>query len=225
MEDGRLSDRQSSKTIKRIQSKRAEGYEASRKYMIEQDRTLGGPRGAVYGMRRSMLEGHIDLLELSMNAMRDVFEHVQSEIRENESYDLGADMREVFGFDAPKELGFDEMREWYRDKFLDIFMTLDTSTLDSMEQATLSLLDEVWVEYMDQVSELKHTIHFRGYGRRDPRIEFKKEAYNMFDKLLSVYNRTVLNGVCAFALPDSSSPDSNVIIDDGYVKEIRENKD
>lgn len=49
----------------------------------------------------------------------------------------------------------------------------------------LRAIDALWVEHLDQMSFLRDSIGLRGYGQRDPLVEYKHEAYQMFQELLS----------------------------------------
>jgi preprotein translocase subunit SecA len=48
----------------------------------------------------------------------------------------------------------------------------------------LRAVDDLWVEHLDAMDHLRTGIGLRGYGQRDPLIEYKKEAYNFFNRLL-----------------------------------------
>ncbi|MEM6410436.1 MAG: preprotein translocase subunit SecA [Pseudomonadota bacterium] len=52
-------------------------------------------------------------------------------------------------------------------------------------QVLLQLLDRSWREHLQQIDQLRSVIGLRGYGQRDPLNEFKSEAFNLFDALLS----------------------------------------
>ena len=47
------------------------------------------------------------------------------------------------------------------------------------------MLDNLWMEHIDNMSHLREEVSLRGYGQRDPLIEYKQEAYSMFRELLA----------------------------------------
>ena len=51
-------------------------------------------------------------------------------------------------------------------------------------QLTLQVFDQLWIEHISTMAELREGIGLRGYGGRDPLVEYKKEARNLFDKLI-----------------------------------------
>ncbi|MEX1061747.1 MAG: hypothetical protein WEC39_01390, partial [Patescibacteria group bacterium] len=51
-------------------------------------------------------------------------------------------------------------------------------------QLTLQVFDQLWIEHISTMAELREGIGLRGYGGRDPLVEYKKEARDLFDKLI-----------------------------------------
>lgn len=50
--------------------------------------------------------------------------------------------------------------------------------------AYLSSIDQLWMDHLDNLDDLREGIGLRGYGQRDPLVEFKNEAFNLFDRLM-----------------------------------------
>ncbi len=55
----------------------------------------------------------------------------------------------------------------------------------------LQILDHLWKEHLLHLEHLRQGIHLRGYGQRDPLNEYKKEAFVLFEAMLSNLRRTV----------------------------------
>ncbi|MCK9988179.1 MAG: preprotein translocase subunit SecA [Azoarcus sp.] len=53
-----------------------------------------------------------------------------------------------------------------------------------LSQVTLSILDEKWKDHLYDLDNLRAAIHYRSYGQRDPLVEYKTEAFEMFEDLL-----------------------------------------
>ncbi len=47
-----------------------------------------------------------------------------------------------------------------------------------------AVLDEKWKDHLYDLDQLRNAIQYRAYGQRDPLVEYKKEAYDMFEDLL-----------------------------------------
>ncbi len=56
--------------------------------------------------------------------------------------------------------------------------------LQLLSQVMLAVLDEKWKDHLYDLDQLRNAIQYRAYGQRDPLVEYKKEAYEMFEDLL-----------------------------------------
>jgi preprotein translocase subunit SecA len=69
----------------------------------------------------------------------------------------------------------------------------DKRTVSIVEKAVyLRAIDTLWVEHLDLMDHLRKGIGLRGYGQRDPLIEYKKEAYRLFNDLISSIQKNVV---------------------------------
>src|SRR3972149_8536088 len=57
--------------------------------------------------------------------------------------------------------------------------------LKIVQQLALQSFDVLWIEHIDTMDELRRGIGLRGYGGRDPLVEYKNEARLMFDRLIN----------------------------------------
>jgi preprotein translocase subunit SecA len=53
-----------------------------------------------------------------------------------------------------------------------------------LSQVMLQVLDEKWKDHLHDLDQLRNAIHYRAYGQKDPLVEYKKEAFEMFEDLL-----------------------------------------
>jgi preprotein translocase subunit SecA len=67
------------------------------------------------------------------------------------------------------------------------------STLEKM--AMLQVIDVKWRDHLREMDDLKEGIHLRGYGQKDPLVEYKGEAFKMFMELMDLIETDVLNMV------------------------------
>ena len=56
----------------------------------------------------------------------------------------------------------------------------------------LRAMDQLWIEHLDTIEHLRHGIGLRGYGQRDPLIEYKREAFRLFTNLLALIQHDVV---------------------------------
>ncbi len=59
----------------------------------------------------------------------------------------------------------------------------------------LQSLDQLWMEHLDTMDHLRDSVRLRGYGQRDPLIEYKKEGFQMFQRLVDEINKQIASTV------------------------------
>ena len=70
----------------------------------------------------------------------------------------------------------------------------DPDTLPFMERGVfLSVIDREWQDYLRAMDDLRHGVNLRAYGQRDPLIEYKKEAFEMFEQLMNSIKTKVVS--------------------------------
>ena len=79
----------------------------------------------------------------------------------------------------------------------DVQATLDTDgheVNDALERvAMLATIDEKWTDHLRELDELKSGIGLRAFGQKDPLLEYKMEAFNLFEQMLEDLNREVVS--------------------------------
>ncbi len=70
----------------------------------------------------------------------------------------------------------------------------DDVRMSEVEKALLvRAIDMLWVDHLDAIEHLRRGIGLQGYGQRDPLVEYKKEAYRLFNELIAAIDRQVAN--------------------------------
>ena len=88
------------------------------------------------------------------------------------------------------ELVFDRVKEAYEGKCA----SEDPAVLPYMERGVfLSCIDRQWQDYLRAMDDLRHGVSLRSYGQRDPLVEYKREAFNMFENLMTTIKTEVAN--------------------------------
>ncbi len=59
----------------------------------------------------------------------------------------------------------------------------------------LSVVDNLWIDHLDAVENLRQGIGLRGYGQRDPLVEYKNEAFAMFEKLIGAIDDEIVHRI------------------------------
>ncbi|HUP90535.1 MAG TPA: preprotein translocase subunit SecA [Longimicrobiales bacterium] len=188
-----------------------QNFEA-RKRLLEYDDVMNQQREVIYDMRLFALEGGEDLKgevwEMIDAATRSIIPEYIPEDVHPEEWDI-AGLRERVAMDyflvmdeLPREntpdhefetatqiedLVVQRVHEGYRNK-LEGFGELDERILSWV---LLTVIDEKWRDHLYDLDHLKASIGFRGWGQKDPLIEYKQEAYSMFVELMTDLRRSV----------------------------------
>jgi preprotein translocase subunit SecA len=203
MEEGvPIESRFVSKQIENAQ-KRVEGQNFGyRKHVLEYDDVMNKQREAVYGLRRQLLEGE-DQKEYLIGIADDIMiELVSTHASENthpDEWDLNGLQTGVlrqFGFDFraegidPNQLSSKEIEDQLiakaHEKYDQKEMIIGPAAMRYHERMLmLQIVDTHWKDHLLAMDHLKEGIGLRGYGQRDPLVEYKKESYELFEGLMS----------------------------------------
>jgi preprotein translocase subunit SecA len=81
------------------------------------------------------------------------------------------------------------------------------AVMKQIEKAiVLRAIDTLWVDHLSAVDYLRAGIGLRGYGQRDPLVEYKKETYGMFQELLHMINREIVYNIYKVGLATQAAP-------------------
>ena len=68
----------------------------------------------------------------------------------------------------------------------------------------LQVLDQLWKDHIATLDLMRHTIVLRAYGQKDPLNEYKKEAFNMFSRMLDILKQRVTVVICHTVIQTNS---------------------
>jgi preprotein translocase subunit SecA len=183
---------------KRIESAQraveAQNFE-SRKHLLEYDDVMNKQRIEIYGFRRDLLQG-ADVKDRIFGMIDDSIDELIAvhcpEDKHKEEWDIKALKDSVYGMfditlgDVPdtadelRDMLSSEARNHYRMKEEDIGADL----MRQMEKwILLQVVDSQWKDHLLAMDHLKEGIGLRGYAQRDPLVEYKKEAFDIFAEL------------------------------------------
>jgi preprotein translocase subunit SecA len=208
MEEGvPIEHKMVTKSIERAQ-KQVEAQNFSiRKHLLEYDDVMNKQRTAVYDMRRMILEGK-DTRDHVLRLIDEVLEwYLDSYCSERDnpeswSYEsLQGSIKETFG----TEPSLDELRSTPRDKMAEELIADARRRYEEREEQIgaeralfhqrmimLQIVDSQWKDHLYSLDHLKEGIGLRGYGQRDPLVEYKKESYQMFQGLMDRIDEEIL---------------------------------
>ena len=202
MEEGvPIESRFVSKQIENAQ-KRVEGQNFSyRKHVLEYDDVMNKQREAVYGLRRQLLEGE-DQKEYLMGIADDIMGGFVSQFAGKDTHPdewdlegLATAVLRQFGFDYrteginPGQLGSKDLEDALiakaHEKYNQKEAIIGSAPMRYHERMLmLQIVDSQWKDHLLAMDHLKEGIGLRGYGQRDPLVEYKKESYELFEDLM-----------------------------------------
>jgi preprotein translocase subunit SecA len=172
---------------------------ASRKHILEYDDVMNKQRQAVYGMRRALLEGAnqkervLDIVRGIVGQFSDLRCPEKAHPDEYDLTGLQSDVLTQFGVKiVPQDLAgmtrveledaiVDKLTARYQEKE-------DLVGEEMMRQAErivmLNIIDNQWKDHLLSMDHLKEGIGLRGYGQKDPLIEYKRESFTMFQDMM-----------------------------------------
>jgi len=194
-EDIPIENTMVSRAIENAQ-KRVESHNFDiRKHLLEYDDVMNKQRTEIYAFRRDILQGD-DLHERVTSMTEDIIEDFLSlycpEDSSSHEYDLKGLKDAVYGvFDIIMETFPDDLRqvkalllETTAKAYSDREAEVGTEMMRYLEKMViLQIVDSQWKDHLLAMDHLKEGIGLRGYGQRDPLVEYKREAFDMFTEM------------------------------------------
>jgi preprotein translocase subunit SecA len=183
---------------------------AVRKHLLEYDDVMNKQRESVYTLRREILEGKIHLGEEEISDTRGYVMATAEEILEDrvdlfagkqmdlDEWDLDALKRDLTQVFALSERDYDEigLTDKSSDELWDALWERIKAKYDEKEKIVpadlmrrierdlmLQIVDAQWKDHLYSLDHLKEGIGLRGYGQRDPLVEYKKESFQLFQDM------------------------------------------
>ncbi len=190
-----------SKAIERAQ-KQVEGHNFSiRKHLLEYDDVMNKQRESIYRQRREILQGK-NLKEFIQELIETLVEWImENHTNKDTSPDewdregFRKGIASQFGLDIEElpidweTINYDELKEKITTALKNIYsekeQLISEERMREFERVImLQLIDSQWKDHLLAMDHLKEGIGLRGYGQKDPLIEYKKESYDMFQAMM-----------------------------------------
>ncbi len=182
-----------------------------RKQLLEYDDVANEQRKVIYHMRNSLLaaENIGDTIEEFRKEVLDatISQHIppQSLPEQWDVAGLEAALSSDFAMKLPIQQWLDEDEHLYeetlREKLLNEITSAytekeDQAGIDALrtfeKQILLRVLDDLWKDHLSTMDHLRHGIHLRGYAQKNPKQEYKRESFALFQELLESIKRDTI---------------------------------
>ena len=202
MGDDHIEHRMLSRGIENAQKRIESRNFDARKNLLEYDDVSNDQRQAIYSLRNQLLEEKdisetIDeLISLEFKRISNI--HIPEESIESqwkikdldeflqENYKLNTEIETIINSDKkllPESIAdivIQKAKDFYKDKY----KSLESNRLLLEKQIMLQVLDVHWKEHLAEIDHLRGSVGLRAYAQKNPKNEFKQEAYSMFESML-----------------------------------------
>ena len=208
-EDEPINSRMVSNAIQKAQ-KRVEARNFDiRKYVLEYDDVMNQQRKVVYEQRRRILEGE-NMKDQVLRMVDTIIEKGMQTYADPKLYPEEWDFAGLLKYSekyflAPGEIKLEEIEDMSREEVEDKLKTIAHETYESREKSIgssmmrelekavmLKVVDSKWMEHLDDMDMLKEGIGLRSYGQRNPIVEYKVEAYDIFEEMQQAMMETIV---------------------------------
>lgn len=180
-----------------------------RKYVLEYDDVMNQQRKVLYDERRRILEGEdmksqiMNMVDTLINEGLDTYANAKLY---PEEWDYGALLKycEKY-FLAPGEIKLEDIEDLSREEVEEKLKKCAHDTYDAREASVgplmmrelekaimLKVVDAKWMEHLDDMDMLKEGISLRSYGQRNPIVEYKVEAFDMYEEMQHAMMETII---------------------------------
>ncbi|ASC71151.1 Protein translocase subunit SecA [Halomicronema hongdechloris C2206] len=211
-EDMPIESRMLTRSLEGAQKKVETYYYDIRKQVFEYDEVMNNQRRAIYAERRRVLEGQ-DLKELVIKyAERTMDDIVQAYINPElppEEWKLPDMVDKIKEFvylladltpEQLEDLSVNEIRTFLHEQ-IRIAYDIKEAQVDQIKPGLmreaerffiLQQIDTLWRDHLQQMDALRETVGLRGYGQKDPLVEYKSEGYELFLDMMTGIRRNVV---------------------------------
>ncbi|MEK9650513.1 MAG: preprotein translocase subunit SecA [Gammaproteobacteria bacterium] len=174
-----------------------------RKNLLEYDDVANDQRQAVYSLRDQLIfEDNIseNILGLIQELLTDiVYKYFPKDSIESQwkSRELDTHLSDLFGINLSISQKIKDEKSWYVDDIISYvvqeaikiykekYSILGDNIYSLERQVMLQVLDAYWKEHLAEMDHLRQSIGLRAYAQKNPKNEYKREAYEMFEFMLS----------------------------------------
>ncbi len=216
-----------SKSIERAQGKVENHNYETRKHVLEYDDVMNKQRTIIYADRRAILEGTFDsrtfMVQSALSKVDEAVDHNAPENAHPSEWDYqemldalelifpvkqAVTLNDIVGKDREevRRILSEAAEAAYQAKEEEV--TPEIMRVVEQRYLLLPIIDRQWVDHLYVMDHLKTGIGLRGYGQKDPRVEYEKEAYEIFESLKNNIADEAVKGVFRVVIEHGPPPGS-----------------
>ncbi len=239
-EDQPIQNKIISKTIENAQSK-IEGFNFDiRKNVLDYDDVINKQREVIYKQRRGILEAketkNTFLEYINEEIKKIVATHYSSEKETWDTQKIYDNIKNNIDIPSTVQIKLDEIKEdkvknqaekngamieylvgLAKEAYNKKRQQIGLENIDSIERAIiLQTIDTMWMNHLDEIDYLREGIGLRGYGQRDPLVEYKKESFLLFSHLLNNIQSTIVHTIFKINLTTTPSEEEKQLASEEF---------
>jgi len=196
------------RSIANAQGKVEQYHFGIRKQILEFDDVMNKQRDTIYSLRRRILEGKDLKSKIEEMMGMAIAEQVNFFLREKThpdqwDYDgLIKAIHEIIPIQGLETIRENQDKKAVKDSLVETFNNaykmreeeIGSEAMRELERIVmLRVIDQKWIEQLDNMDLLKEGIGLRGYGGKDPLVEYKMEGYRMFQEMMSNVRQEIVS--------------------------------
>ena len=215
------------KALERAQQKvEARNYDI-RKTLLKFDDVMNDQRKVIFTQRKEILSS-LSMSTLTTNFLNEIIDQIieyRKIIKEDpKNKDVNIKIKFLLGRSASEEetsnliqMNDENFKKYIADKFIQqrskrMELLNDKQNNELERRIFIQTLDMNWKSHLQYLDQLRQVIGLRGYGQRDPLIEYKKESFSLFEKLLEKIKTdtiSILNNLVIVEKPTETQQEKN----------------
>ncbi|MDQ5969674.1 MAG: preprotein translocase subunit SecA, partial [Patescibacteria group bacterium] len=203
-EDQAIENRAVSKTLENAQ-KKVEGYNFdTRKNVVQYDDVMNRHRKAVYTIRKRALLAEDISKQIKLMVEQEAESWANEHINDGKEFYRELEATFPFGQKQMKDLKGTEdikarvksFKEYAYELYVDREEALGTDVMRQVErEAVMQVLDQLWMEHLENMEHLRSGIGWRSIGQKDPLVEYRREGQGLFEQMQSTLRNEVVRGL------------------------------
>ena len=208
-EDEEIKSKMVSNAIRKAQQRVENRNFETRKYVLEYDDVMNQQRQVLYEQRRRILEGE-DMKDQIIRMVDELINHAMNTYADEKLYPEEWDLAGLIKycekyFLVPGEITVEQIEDMSREEIQKLLVktahdtyefrekSIGSELMRELEKAVmLKVVDAKWMEHLDNMDMLKEGINLRSYGQRNPIVEYKVEAFDMFEEMEHIIMETII---------------------------------
>ena len=189
-----------SKAIERAQSKVESNNFGARKHVLEYDKIMNEQREIIYGERYNVLKNENlreNVLNMTKNVIAKHVENCIAGIEYPEDWELGSMMEHLTSIipledvaiskEEQQELTGESLIDKLYEKAVALYEAREAELGDQLREIErvllLKVIDQKWMDHLDNMDQMRQGINLQAYGQRDPLVEYRFLSFDIFEEM------------------------------------------